>query len=230
MIVQGDRIAVGVSGGKDSMALVTALAKLMQFYPIPFDLQAIHVDLGLPGHNAQAIEAYCNELGVPYIRIETQISEVILNTSGSKSPCAMCAYLRKGALYQMARELGIGVIAYAHHKDDFVATTMMQLMYEGQFASLEPSFILDAPTDSSEPMVEKQQMQGDIRVIRPLLYLSEAEIRGYVNKYQIPVVKSKCPADGCTKRTYAENLLNEINKDVPGVKDKIFTAIKKKIF
>ena len=211
MIEEGDKIAVGISGGKDSLTLLYALAHLRRFYPKKFELYAITVDLGFDNLNHDKIKELCEELEVDYTIVKTDIANIVFNERKEKSPCSLCAKMRKGALNDAMKQKGINKIAYAHHKDDVVDTMMMSLIYEGRFHTFSPVTYLD---------------RTELYVIRPLMYMKEADVIGFVNKYNVPVVKSPCPVDKHTKREYVKDLLKEINKDNPGVKDRMFTAIK----
>lgn len=210
MIDEGDHIAVGISGGKDSLAMLYALCGLKRFYPVSFSLTAVTVDLGFENLNLDRITALCAELGVPYHIVKTDIGRIIFEDRKESSPCALCAKMRKGALNQAMKELGCGKVAYAHHKDDVVETMLLSLIFEGRFHSFAPVTYLD---------------RMDMTVIRPLMYVQEADVIGFVNKYDIPVVKSPCPADGHTKREYVHLLLQQLNRENPGVKERMFHAV-----
>ena len=210
MIDEGDHIAVGISGGKDSLAMLYALSGLKRFYPVSFSLTAVTVDLGFENLNLDRITALCAELGVPYHIVKTDIGRIIFEDRKESSPCALCAKMRKGALNQAMKELGCGKVAYAHHKDDVVETMLLSLIFEGRFHSFAPVTYLD---------------RMDMTVIRPLIYVQEADVIGFVNKYDIPVVKSPCPADGHTKREYVHLLLQQLNRENPGVKERMFHAV-----
>lgn len=210
LIEEGDRIAIGISGGKDSLALLYALQGLQKFYPKHFELEAVTVDLGYPGFNLSLVEALCQKLQVPYTIVPTQIGKIVFEERQESNPCSLCAKLRKGAFNEKIKELGCNKLAYAHHKDDVVETMMLSLMYEGRFHSFSPKTYLD---------------HMDLTLIRPLIYVSEAEIIGFCNKYQLPIVKNPCPADGYTKRQYVKDLLQTLNRENPGVKDRMFSAI-----
>ena len=210
MIEEGDKIAVGISGGKDSLTLLSALAHLRRFYPKKFDLYAITVDLGFDNLNLDKITDFCRNLDVEYTIVKTDIANIIFNERKEKNPCSLCAKMRKGALNDAMKQKGINKIAYAHHKDDVVDTMMMSLIYEGRFHTFSPVTYLD---------------RTELYVIRPLMYMKEADVIGFVNKNNIPVVKSPCPADKHTKREYVKELLKEINHETPGVKERMFTAI-----
>lgn len=211
MINEGDRIAVGISGGKDSLTLLYALHGLRRFYPKHFDIHAVTVDLGFDNLNLDKIKALCQELDVEYTIVRTDIAKIIFEDRKEENPCSLCAKMRKGALNQAIKEAGCGKVAYAHHKDDIVETMLMSLIFEGRFHTFAPVTYLD-------------RMQ--LTVIRPLMYMNEVDVIGFVRKYDVPVVKSPCPADGYTKREYVKNLLRQINQENPGVKERMFTAIR----
>lgn len=210
MIMPGDKIAIGISGGKDSLTLLYALQGLKKFYPNPFDLCAVTVDLGFENLKLDRIRDLCEALEVEYYIIKTDIGKIIFEDRKESNPCSLCAKMRKGALNDAMKAAGCNKVAYAHHKDDVVETMMMSLIYEGRLHTFRPVTYLD---------------RTDITVIRPLIYMNEADVIGFVNKYDVPVVKSPCPVDGHTKREYIKNLLREINLETPGVKKRMFTAI-----
>lgn len=174
MIEDGDHIAIGISGGKDSLTLLYGLANLQRFYPKSFRLSAITVDMGLDTMDLEPVKALCAGFNVPYEVIPTEISKILFEARKESNPCALCAKMRKGALNQKAMELGCNKIAYAHHKDDIIETAMMSLLYEGRFYAFPPVTHLD---------------RTDLTVIRPLMLVSEADVKGFRNKYQLPVCK-----------------------------------------
>ncbi len=210
MIDPGDKIAVGISGGKDSLTLLYALQGLRRFYPASFELCAVTVDLGFGNLNLSQIEELCRTLDVEYHIIKTDIAKIIFEDRQESNPCSLCAKMRKGALNDAMKATGCNKVAYAHHKDDVVETMMMSLIYEGRFHTFRPVTYLD---------------RTQITVIRPLIYMNEADVIGFVKKNDVPVVKSPCPADGYTKREYVKELVREINREAPGVKERMFTAI-----
>lgn len=211
MIQEGDRIAIGISGGKDSLTLLYALHGLQRFYPQHFELHAVTVDLGFQNLDLSRIESICrDELQIPYTIVKTDIADVIFEQRKEANPCSLCAKMRKGALNDAIKKEGCNKVAYAHHKDDVVETMLMSLIFEGRFHTFSPVTYLD---------------RTGITVIRPLLYMNEADVIGFVNKNQVPVVKSPCPADGHTKREYVKQLLRQLNLENPGVKERMFTAI-----
>lgn len=210
MIEDGDRIAVGVSGGKDSLTLLMVLNGLRRFYPKRFDIEAISVDLGFGNIDFSRIESFCSEINIPYTVVQTGISDIVFDIKKEKNPCSLCAKLRKGAFNTTASEHKCNKTAFGHHKDDAVNTMLLSLIYEGRFYSFAPITELD---------------RTGLTLIRPLIYVNEADIKGYCNKNNIPVLKNPCPADGETKRQYVKDLAAQINRDNPGVKDRMFTAI-----
>ena len=210
LIETGDKIAVGISGGKDSLTLLYALAGLRRFYPEKFELCAITVNLGFEGFNTEDISTLCDELEVPYTIVNTDINKIVFSDRKESNPCSLCSKMRKGALNDAIKELGCNKVAYGHHKDDVIETMLLSLIYEGRFHTFSPKTYLD---------------RTQITVIRPLLYINEADIIGFNNKMNLPVTKGKCPADGFTKREYAKNLLRSLNSENPGVKERMFTAI-----
>lgn len=210
MIKEKDSIAVGISGGKDSLTLLYALAGLRKFYPIHYSLTAVTVDLGYPDFDLTAIKELCRELDVPYHIIPTEIGAIIKEQNIKNSPCSLCAKLRKGALNKAVVELGCNKVAYAHHKDDIIETMLLSLMFEGRFYAFPPVTHLD---------------RSNLDVIRPLMYVPEVDVIGFKNHYNLPIVKNPCAFDGKTQRQYAKDLLQQLNKDHPGVKNRLFTAI-----
>lgn len=210
LIDSGDKIAIGISGGKDSLALLYALHGLKRFYPHPFELTAITVDLGFGNFNLDAVQSLCNDLSIEYTVIPTEIGKILFETRKESNPCALCAKMRKGALNQAAKDLGCNKIAYAHHRDDLIETMLLSLIYEGRFYAFSPKTFLD---------------RMELTVIRPLIYVSEADIIGFKNRFQLPVCKNPCPVDGKTKREYVKKLTKRLNMDAPGVKERLFHAI-----
>lgn len=211
MIDDGDKIAVGISGGKDSLTLLYALSGLRRFYPKKFELMAVTVDLGFQNLDLTQIRALCEALQVEYKIVQTDIAQIVFADRKESNPCSLCAKMRKGALNEAVKAAGVNKIAYAHHKDDVVETMLMSLIYEGRFHTFSPVTYLD---------------RMELTVIRPLMYMNEADVIGFVNKYDVPVVKSPCPADGHTKREYIKQLLQQLNRENPGVKERMFTAIR----
>lgn len=210
MIQEGDHIAVGISGGKDSLTLLYALHGLQRFYPNHFELSAVTVDLGYADFDLSPIEALCEEMNVPYKIVKTDIAHILFDERKESNPCSLCAKMRKGALNEAVKAMGCNKVAYAHHKDDIVETMLLSLIFEGRFYSFPPKTYLD---------------RMDLTVIRPLMFVDEMDVIGFKNKYDLPVVKSKCPVDGYTKRQYAKELVRQLSADHPGAKERMFTAI-----
>lgn len=215
MIDEGDRIAVGISGGKDSLTLLYALHGLRRFYPNSFEIEAVTVDLGFGGFHLAPIQRLCEEMQIRYTIVKTEIGRIVFEERKESNPCSLCAKMRKGAFNEKIKELGCNKVAYAHHKDDVVETMLLSLIFEGRFHTFSPRTYLD---------------RMDLTLIRPLLYVDEADVIGFQNKYDLPVAKSPCPADGHTKREYAKNLLRRLNQEHPGVKARMFTAIQNSIW
>ena len=210
MIQEGDHIAVGISGGKDSLTLLYALHGLKRFYPNKFELSAITVDLGYEEFDLDPVHELCQELGVPYKVVKTDIAHILFEERKESNPCSLCAKMRKGALNDAVKEMGCNKVAYAHHKDDIIETMLLSLIFEGRFHSFSPKTYLD---------------RMDLTVIRPIMFVDEADVIGFKNKYNLPVVKSKCPVDGYTKRQYAKELVRQLNTEHPGAKNRMFTAM-----
>lgn len=210
MIEEGDHIAVGISGGKDSLTLLYALHGLKRFYPKKFDLTAITVDLGYEEFDLTPIQELCKELEIPYIIEKSDIYNILFNIRKESNPCSLCAKMRKGALNDAIKKVGCNKVAYAHHKDDIIETMLLSLIFEGRFHSFSPRTYLD---------------RMDLTVIRPIMFVDEMDVIGFQNKYQLPVVKSKCPVDGHTKRQYAKELVRQLNQEHLGAKERMFHAI-----
>ena len=210
LIEENDKIAVGISGGKDSLTLLYALHELQRFYPKHFELHAFTVDLGFGIQDFKGIQAFCDGFSIPYTIIPTEIAKIVFETRRESNPCSLCAKLRKGALNKATAECGCNVVAYAHHRDDIIETMLLSLIYEGRFYTFSPKTYLD---------------RTDLTVIRPLMYVSEADVIGFKNKYALPVCKNPCPVDGKTKREYVKKLTRTLNLENPGVKDRFFHSI-----
>ena len=210
MIQEGDHIAVGISGGKDSLTLLYALHGLKRFYPKRFELSAITVDLGYEKADFGRVMCLCEELDVPYHIVNTEIAHILFEERKEANPCSLCAKMRKGALNDAVKSMGCNKVAYAHHKDDIIETMLLSLIFEGRFHSFSPKTYLD---------------RMDLTVIRPMMFVDEADVIGFMNRYDLPVVKSRCPVDGLTKRQYAKDLVKELNTAHRGAKERMFTAI-----
>lgn len=210
MIHTGDRIAIGISGGKDSLTLLYALSKLRDFYPNSFEIIGITVDLGFSGYDTSLLSQFSNMLGIEYQVEHTQIGSIVFEHKKELHPCSLCSRLRKGAFNEAAKKYGCNKIAYAHHKDDVLESFLMSLLYEGRIHTFSPVTQLE---------------RAGLTLIRPLIYTYEGEIRSFTQEQMLPVLKNPCPADGITKRQEAKELLATIREIVPDVKERIFSAI-----
>ena len=212
MIQPGDKIAVGVSGGKDSLVLLYAMAKLREFYPAPFELHAVTVHPGPEEMDFSPVAALCEELGVEYHLVRTEIFHIIFDVRKEKNPCSMCAKMRRGALHTALQERDIDKIALGHHYDDAVETFFLSLIFEGRLSCFQPVTWLD---------------RTGITQIRPLLYCGETLIRNTAQRLEVPIVKNPCPADGNTKRQEIKDLIYELQGRYPGLKARAFGAMQR---
>lgn len=210
MIADGDRIAVGVSGGKDSLTLLCALAELRRFYPKKFELVAITIDMGFENTDLTKVSGLCETLGVPYHIIPTQIAKIIFEVRKEPNPCSLCAKMRRGALHAAAKELGCNKAALGHHFDDVVETFMLNLFFEGRIGCFQPLTYLS---------------RRDLYLIRPLIYMPEKDIRYFATKSALPIVESTCPANGNTERAEMKNLLSTLERQNKGLRHRIFGAL-----
>lgn len=215
MIEENDTVAVGLSGGKDSIALLASLDRLKNFYPKKFSVVGISVDMGFD--DAEDIYApvreFCAEHEIPYHIEKTKIKEIVFDVRKEKNPCSLCAKLRRGALVSCAKELGAGKLALGHHLDDAAETFMLTLVNEGRIGCYSPVTVYE---DTA------------VTVIRPLIYTREADIRSLVKKENLPVVKSPCPEDGNTDRAEIKNVIRELEINHRGLKKRIITAMEKR--
>ena len=212
MIEPGDKIAVGVSAGKDSLTLLCAMAELRRFYPVPFELIAVTVDMGFEGTDFTPIQRLCDELNVPYHIVPTEISHIIFDIRKEKNPCSLCAKMRRGALHNAAKELGCTSVALGHHFDDAVETFMLNLFFEGRIGCFSPVTYLS---------------RVGIKLIRPMLYMPEKDVRYFASKTNLPVIKSPGPADGNTQREEMKQLLRELERKHDGLRYRIFGAMQR---
>ena len=210
MIKDGDKIAVGISGGKDSLALLKLLAEFRRFSPYRYQLIAITVDLNFkdnPSDYTPIIE-FCKQIDVPYIIEKTDIGEIVFDVRKETNPCSLCSKMRKGALYDIAVKNGCNKVAIGHHADDLIDTFMLSLLYEGRLSTFAPKSYLS---------------KTDLTLIRPLIMVEENLITSFSK--ELPVVKSKCPMDKNTKREYAKDLIKNIGIEVKNVREMIYTAL-----
>lgn len=215
MIKDDDRIAVGVSGGKDSVALLAAMADLKRFYPAKFDLVAITLDPRFGGEDGDysSIEEFCRKIGVEYHIKRTQLAEVIFDIRKESNPCSLCARMRRGALHDAAKDFGCNKIALGHHLDDVAETFIMNLFNGGTLDCFMPVTYLS---------------RKDIYMIRPMIFARESDCARVVRKGELPTVKSRCPADGTTERQEVKEFLNSLEKKYGNVREKILGAMQRK--
>ncbi len=213
MIEEGDRIAVGLSGGKDSLAVLLAAHALKRFYPKSFHLEAITLDMGMDMDFAPLVEL-CKSLDVPYHIEKTQIKEIVFDLRKEKKPCSLCANLRRGALNSAAKDRGLDKIMLGHHFDDVVETFFLSLLYEGRVNCFLPVTYLD---------------RMGVTLLRPFIYVEERDIKKFAKTTNLPVVKSNCPADGNTKREYIKTLLRQLENENHGAKQRLFTAMRNSV-
>ena len=212
MIQEGDKVAVGVSGGKDSMLLLLALNHLKSFYPKPFELSAVTIELGFEGMDFTPVKDMCAELSIPYVCLKTDIKEIVFDVRREDNPCSLCAKMRRGALNDYLRENGIGKLALGHHFDDAVETFMMSLLFEGRISCFRPVTYLD---------------RSGITQIRPLIYCGEQKITNLAAQLNVPVVENPCPQDKASKRWEIKQMLKTMSADYPDMKSKIFGAMQR---
>ena len=212
MISPGDKIAVGVSGGKDSLTLLRVLAALRNYYPAPFELTAITIDMGLGGMDFSPVAQFCEELNVGFFCKKTEIGPIIFDYRKEKNPCSMCAKMRRGALNDAIRELGFNKVALGHHFDDAVETFLMSLLYEGRIGCFEPVTYLS---------------RSGVTQVRPMLYIGEKAIEHFAAEQKLPVVHNVCLADKHTKRQEVKELIADLQTRYPDLKTKVFGAMQR---
>lgn len=211
MIDDGDTLAVGLSGGKDSLVMLIILNSLKNFYPKKFEIKAISIDLGFENTDFFAISEFCSDLGIEFHVIKTQIKEIVFDSLKEKSPCSLCSKMRRAALCEAAKNLNCNKLSLGHNKDDAIETFVMNIIYNGKAMCFEPVTNYD---------------DTQITLIRPLIFTDEYLIKKFAEKNALPVMKKICPADGNTKREDTKNLIKNINFINKKAKNNIFTAIK----
>ena len=211
MIRAGDRIAVGVSGGKDSLVLLVLLAGLKKYFNKPFELEAITIDMGL-GMDYTAVQALCDKWDVPYTIIKTEIAPIIFDYRREKNPCSMCSKMRRGALNQAIVDKGFNKLALGHHYDDAVETFMMSLLFEGRISCFQPVTNLD---------------RTGVIQIRPMLYIHEKTVDNFAKRMELPVIENRCPVDKETKREEVKQLIFNLSQTYPDLKERIFGAMQR---
>lgn len=209
LIQDNDKIAVACSGGKDSITLAVALNALKRFYTHHFDICAVSIDLGFNNVNFDDLKHFFDTQGIDFHIVKTDIAQIVFKEREETNPCSLCSKMRKGALNPFVKELGYNKVALGHNKDDLIETLLMSLIYEGRINTFKPMTYLD---------------RTDVTVIRPLLFIDEADIIGFSNSYPLPVIKSKCPADGNTKREYTKKLMHNLDYENKGAKKSLFNA------
>ncbi len=214
MIQDGDKIAVGVSGGKDSVVLLKALCDLKRFYPADFQIVAITLDMRFDNQDGDftPIQKLCDEYGIEYIVHRTDLYEIIFNIRKEECPCSLCARMRRGILHDIAKQSGCNKIALGHHLDDAAETFMMNLLIESRIGCFAPVTYLS---------------RRDITMIRPLIYVREAAVEQAVERLNLPVIESKCPANEKTKREDAKILLQRLSDEYGDVPERIIGAMQR---
>ncbi len=212
MIEDGDRIAVGLSGGKDSLALFCAMKNLQLFYPKRFELVGITVSMGFEGMDFSGVEKLCYDNGCEFKLVETQLAKVIFENRKESNPCSLCAKMRRGILHDAAKEMGCNKLALGHHYDDVVETFMLNLFHEGRLGAFLPVTYLS---------------RKDITLIRPFIYVQEKDVRYFAGKNELPIVKNLCPEDGHTEREKVKQLIASLDKEHKGLKHRLFTAVER---
>lgn len=213
LIEEGDHIAVGISGGKDSLALLLGMANLKKYFPIKFSLSAITADIGFSKEHTEkfsAIKKLCDDLEVPYYIINTNIYEIVFNLRKESNPCSLCANMRRGALNDECKKIGANKIALGHHKDDFIDTFIMSMLQESRLYTLQPNLYMD---------------RSEITLIRPMIYVEEHSIKSLTSEFNLPVIASPCALDKTSTRQKVRDTISSIANDFPNVRDNIFSAI-----
>ncbi len=210
MIEEGDRIAVGISGGKDSLCLLATLAAMKRFYPKSYELVAITVDMGFEGSDFSPIKEFCDRLEIEYVVVHTDIAKIIFDVRKESNPCSLCSKMRRGTLHQAVTEAGCNKVALGHHYDDAVETFMMNLFFEGRLGCFSPVTYLS---------------NRKIKLIRPMIYAQEKDVQYFARRQELTVVKSLCPEDHATEREKMKRFLSALEKENKGIKHRIFTAM-----
>ena len=212
MVSAVDKIAVGLSGGKDSLTLLMGLKHLQRFYPVPYGLCAIHVGSGAPGSEAdvETMRRFCEGLDVPFYFVDAKVYQIVFEIRKEKHPCSLCAKLRRGALNDKAMALGCNKIAYAHHQDDFIETSLMNLMLEGHYDCFPPVTHLD---------------RTNLQVLRPMLMVKERDVIGFARRENLPVVKNPCPADGHTRRQDVKDFIRRSRDVFPQGRECLYASL-----
>lgn len=212
MIQAGDRIAVGVSGGKDSLVLLCALSHLRSYYPKPFYLEGVTLDLGFEGMDFSPVAELCRRIDVPYTVIKTDIKEIVFDVRQEENPCSLCAKMRRGALNDAMKARGCNKLALGHHFDDAVETFLMSLLFEGRISCFKPATWMS---------------RAGVWQIRPMLYAGEQRVSNLADKLSLPIVENPCPQDKSSKRHEIKTLIKTLATDYPDLKSKVFGAMQR---
>lgn len=212
MIEDGDKIAVGVSGGKDSLTLLMALKNLQMYYDKTFDFIAVSINPNFDFFDINLIENFCNSLNIPLIIENSHSKEIVFDIRKEKNPCSLCANLRRGILNSIAIRENCNKIALGHNEDDVIETFILSLFYNGNIHTFAPKSYMD---------------RSKITVIRPLIYLSEKDIKSFINRNKIVVMNKCCPMDGNSKRENIKEMINDLQKSIPNIKSNLYGAIKR---
>lgn len=212
MIREGDRICVGVSGGKDSLMTLYGMKELQRFLPVKFELMALTLNLGFPSFDVEGLKAIYERIGVAYHIETTEIAHVVFDVRQETNPCSLCANMKRGAIYSTAKKLGFNKVAFGHHMDDAIETLLMSQIYEGRLFSFAPVTYLD---------------RTEMTLIRPMLYTEEKMIRSCMKELDITAIKSGCTVDGTTKRQFVKDLIQSLKSENPHIKACLFGAIQR---
>lgn len=213
MISDGDHVVVGLSGGKDSIVLVTALKAYQRFSPEKFSLTAVNINIGFKDTKEEEVErlkAYLAELNVPFIREDTQIAQIVFDERKESNPCSLCAKMRRGALNDVINRIGANKLALGHNADDVAETFLMSLLFEGRISTFQPVSYMD---------------RSGVTLIRPLIYIDECDVKSITNKMDMPIVHNPCPSNFNSRRQWAKDKISELGKEIPFAKDRIKSAI-----
>ena len=210
MIEEGDKIAIGISGGKDSLTLLEVMAEMRRFYPKKYEIVAITVDMGFEGSDFSEIAEFCRRINVEYKVVKTEIAKIIFDVRRESNPCSLCAKMRRGSLHAAAQEAGCNKVALGHHYDDAIETFMMNLLFEGRLGCFSPVTYLS---------------NRKITLIRPMIYAQEKDVQYFTRRRTLPIITSPCPEDHATERENMKNMLTELERKSKGTKHRIFTAM-----
>lgn len=212
MIENGDKIAVGLSGGKDSTTLLLGLKNLQRFYPKNFEILAISINTGFDNFDVTPLANLCTELNIKFIEEKAHIKEIVFDIRNEKNPCSLCANLRRGILNSVAIREGCNKIALGHNEDDVLETFFLNLLYGGSINTFAPTSYMD---------------RSKITLIRPLIYAPEKYIKNFVKRNNIPIMPKVCPIDGVSKREDMKKIILDFQKDIPTIRANLYGAIKR---